>query len=129
MTQKSYQSSCVLRLLVVDDEIELRTLLAMRFEKLGFCVDSAEDGAQAAELIKKINYDFILCDLNLPGEICGQDLFEIVKKENLNSKFIAITGYAQDSSKVQEARSRGIAHVFSKPLQMSALLNLISPSV
>jgi hypothetical protein len=46
----------------------------------------------------------------------------------MSSKFIAITGYAQDSPEVKAARAEGMKYVFSKPLQMKAILSLIQDS-
>lgn len=116
------------RLLVVDDEAELRSLLALKFSKLGFNVDIAASGAEAAELICNSDYEAILCDLNLPEKLKGQDIFQLAKSKCNDSLFIAITGYAPDSPQVKEARAAGIEHIFSKPLQIKAILALLHPS-
>lgn len=116
------------RLLVVDDEVELRTLLAMKFSKSGYDVDVASSGEEAKEFINNESYSAVLCDLNLPTSLKGQDVFRLVIRKNSESKFIAITGYAQDSPEVSAAKAAGIQHIFSKPLRMSAILSLLAAS-
>jgi CheY-like chemotaxis protein len=116
------------KLLIVDDEVELRSLLALKFSKSGFEVDVAANGAEAIRLMNSSNYKAILCDLNLSETIKGGDLHKIARSKNLLSKFIAITGYAQDSPEVRAARAEGMKYVFSKPLQMRAILSIIQDS-
>ena len=55
-------------LLVVDDEPELRGLLAEYFGRHGFAVRMAEDAAQARELIAAARPDLAVLDINMPGE-------------------------------------------------------------
>lgn len=55
-------------LLVVDDEPELRGLLAEYFGRHGFAVRVAEDAAQARELIASAHPDLAVLDINMPGE-------------------------------------------------------------
>ncbi|MFZ9519437.1 MAG: response regulator [Silvanigrellaceae bacterium] len=116
------------RILVIDDEVELRTLLAMKFSKSGFEVDVAASGEEAVEFIQKENYRAILCDLSLPNSLKGHDVYQLVLRKNSKAKFIAITGYAQDSPEVGAAKNAGIEHIFSKPLRMSAILNILNSS-
>ncbi len=116
------------RLLVVDDEYELRNLLALKFVRSGFEVDLAANGSEAVELMNKSDYLAVLCDLNLPENIKGRDLYKLLVNAKKTSKFIAITGYAQDSPEVKAARAEGIKYVFSKPLQMRAILSILSES-
>lgn len=125
MTGTDSQSAVPPRLLVVDDELELRTLLALKFSKSGFSVDVAATGAEAAELLSREKYSAILCDLNLPENMNGCDVYNIAKSHCEDCTFIAITGYAPDSPQVRKARAAGIPHVFSKPLQMKAILQLV----
>jgi two-component system OmpR family response regulator len=55
-------------LLIVDDDTEIRTLLAEQLEKLGYAVATAANGAQMFAILKSGPVDLIILDLNLPGE-------------------------------------------------------------
>jgi DNA-binding response OmpR family regulator len=63
-------------LLVVDDEPEINKLVARIFEKRGYRVTSALDGAEALAAVKRQRPDLIMLDLNLPRidgwEVCRQ---------------------------------------------------------
>jgi len=63
-------------LLVVDDEPEINKLVARIFEKRGYRVNSALDGAEALAAVKRQRPDLIMLDLNLPKvdgwEVCRQ---------------------------------------------------------
>lgn len=63
-------------LLVVDDEPEINKLVARIFEKRGYRVNSALDGAEALASVKRERPDLLILDLNLPKidgwEVCRQ---------------------------------------------------------
>ena len=62
------------RILIVDDDRDIRTLLAEHLEHAGFCTETAADGAQMRARLATRQPDLILLDLNLPGrdglELC-----------------------------------------------------------
>lgn len=64
------------RVLVVDDEADIRELLRYNLEQEGFAVDAVADGETALEMLKKSKVDILLLDLMLPGlpglELCKQ---------------------------------------------------------
>ena len=54
------------RLLVIDDDADICTLLQRFLTKQGYEVDTAQRGASAKELLKDTHYDLVLCDHRLP---------------------------------------------------------------
>ena len=62
------------KILVVDDEMTLRTVLARRLTPHGYHVDVAADGDQAWRMLNQNRYGCILLDLRMPGLAC-QDLY------------------------------------------------------
>lgn len=56
------------RLLVVDDDVDIRTLLAEQLGRAGYQVGTASDGAQMRQVLEREHVDLIVLDLNLPGE-------------------------------------------------------------
>lgn len=63
-----------MRLLLVEDEIDIASALATGLRRQGYAVDSAGDGQQALELANVTDYDLLILDLNLPNmdglEVC-----------------------------------------------------------
>jgi two-component system, OmpR family, response regulator len=56
------------RLLVVDDDVDIRTLLAEQLGRAGYQVSTASDGAQMRQVLQREHVDLIVLDLNLPRE-------------------------------------------------------------
>ncbi|MFZ1617541.1 MAG: response regulator, partial [Flavobacteriales bacterium] len=54
------------RLLVIDDDADICTLLDRYLKKQGYDVDTAQRGSTAKELLKSHRYDLVLCDHRLP---------------------------------------------------------------
>lgn len=114
------------RILIVDDEVELRALLLLKFQKIGYEVELAASGTEAAALLQNSDYSVVLCDLNLPNDPKGSDLHSLSQNKDNKPLFIAITGYTQDSPEVNAARLAGVEHIFSKPLRLRVILDLIA---
>ncbi len=70
-----------LRILVVEDEVDILQALKQGLKKEGYAVDIAEDGEVALELVAVNSYDLILLDINLPY-VNGYDILKIVREKN-----------------------------------------------
>jgi YesN/AraC family two-component response regulator len=68
----------------------------------------------------------VLCDLNLPNDPKGIQLYELINRQEKRPEFIVITGYTQDSPEVRAARSAGIKYIFSKPLNLKSIFTLLA---
>ncbi len=84
------------RILVVDDEADIRELLKYNLEQEGFLVETIEDGEKASAFLKSNRVDLILLDLMLPGfpglELCKQ------MKRNAQTESIPIIMISAKSS-------------------------------
>ncbi len=63
------------RLLIIDDEKNMRHMLSALLKESGYRVDTASDGAVAMDMVDRTIYDFILCDLKMPN-MNGMDFFK-----------------------------------------------------
>lgn len=117
------------RVLIIDDEDELRSLLHLKFTHEGFDVSLAATGEEAKDLLLQSNYSAVLCDLNLPKSPKGRELFQLCTEIVNPPLFIVITGYTLDSPEVAAARQSGLKHIYSKPLRLKNIFQLISDSV
>jgi two-component system response regulator AtoC len=60
------------RLLVIDDEENMRHMLSTVLGKGGYFVDTASDGSEGLKMIDEAHYDYVLCDIKMP-KMSGMD--------------------------------------------------------
>jgi DNA-binding NtrC family response regulator len=101
------------KILLVDDQEELRSLLADSFVARGFDVLQAADGAGLKELFTGTQPDVALLDLKLP-DADGLDLLSTMKRQWAETEVIVLSGYGTLDSAV-EATKRGAFHFQTKP--------------
>ncbi|WP_158736605.1 response regulator transcription factor [Alteribacillus sp. YIM 98480] len=87
------------RLLVVDDEESIITLLSYNLEQSGFQVDTAMDGKEAMEKVKGTAYDLVVLDLMLP-EIDGLEVCRQIRQEKLSIPILMLTAKDDEFDKV-----------------------------
>ncbi|MGE3973537.1 MAG: response regulator [Bdellovibrionales bacterium] len=112
-----------IKILIVDDEADLRKAIVFDFKKRGFVVKEAENGKVAFEIIKNENIDLVLTDVRMPdGD--GVELLENIKARNSDLPVVIfITGFADIT--LEEAYDKGVDAVFAKPFDRKALLNAV----
>lgn len=111
------------KILVVDDEEQIRYLLELFFKGKGFEVSQAGDGAALKTALAGPQPDVVLLDLRL-GDADGLDLLPQVKKSWPETEVIILTGHATIETAV-EATKRGAFHFQEKPFNNEALLGLV----
>lgn len=79
------------KLLIVDDEVSLRSSLSQIFTSFGHSVRSAEDGFSALDQIRNEMPDILLSDLNMPG-MSGFELLSVVRRRFPKIQVIAMSG-------------------------------------
>lgn len=108
------------RLLVVDDEKQIRDLYSQAFTRAGYEVTTAESAEEALEIFKKEQFWVLFLDLNLPG-MNGVDLCREIRKQYPMSIAYAVTGYAS-LFELADCRDAGFEDYFTKPASLSDLL-------
>lgn len=88
-----------MRILVVEDEIDLCDTIAEGLQIDGYAVDTCYDGKEAYELIATEAYDLVVLDLNLPG-MDGIDILTEVRKQNKEVKVLILSARGSVSDKV-----------------------------
>ncbi|MCP5178565.1 MAG: response regulator [Pseudomonadales bacterium] len=107
------------RLLVVDDDPEIRELLEVYLKQQGFDVSVADSGVRMFELLDAGEYDLIVLDLMLPGEH-GLSLAGRVKRE-LNTPIIIVSAQGEDVDRIVGLEV-GADDYVSKPFNPRELL-------
>lgn len=121
---KSDENRHIPQILVVDDELSMRELLELMLEREGYEVTCAESGRKAVSLIKKRNFDLLLCDIRL-GDITGLDVLRAAKKRNQDIVVIMISAYATAETAV-EAMNDGAYDYLPKPFDKDELRQTIA---
>jgi two-component system nitrogen regulation response regulator NtrX len=111
------------RILVVDDDADIRQTLAEILGYDGHVVEVARDGLEAQRLIEKVMFDIVLCDVRMPGKD-GMELLEWAKKTRPDLEFIMLSGHATIDMAV-EATKKGAFDFLEKPLDLPKLEILI----
>ncbi|WP_044247716.1 sigma-54-dependent transcriptional regulator [Chondromyces apiculatus] len=108
------------KILIVDDQRNMRTLLAMLLRGAGYEVDEATDGVEGADLGAKGAYDAVLTDLRM-GSSDGLSVLRAVKEANAMTEVIVMTAYGTIESAV-EAMRLGAFDYIQKPIEEPELL-------
>ena len=111
------------RVLVVDDDESIRTLIQRLLNKHGFMVEVASDGAAALEKISKENYDALVLDLMMP-RIDGFGVIKemIASKPNLVPKTVVATAYPKE---VTNQKLDEVCRVIIKPFDTKELVDAV----
>ena len=111
MTPKSVKS----RLLIIDDEANMRHMLSTVLKKAGYDVETATDGAEGLEMIQQSRYDFILCDIKMP-KMDGMQFLKLSLDRIGDTTIIMISAYGNIDTAI-EAMKSGAYDYISKPFK------------
>jgi DNA-binding NtrC family response regulator len=113
--------------LVVEDESDLRQLIAEYLEKEGLAVAQARDGADALDRLRGFAYDGLVVDLRLP-DMDGMQILEEALARFPGIRAVVITGFGGVTEAVQ-AIKHGAVDFLIKPFQLGQLANVIRASI
>jgi len=107
------------RILVVDDEKNIQTMLKIMLTREGYEVDTASGGLEALDKIRVAFYPLIITDIKMP-DISGLDLLKQAQELSPLSIFILITAFASNETPL-EAMRHGAYDYITKPFQMDEI--------
>jgi DNA-binding NtrC family response regulator len=111
------------RILVAEDEANLRLVLQKELERAGHEVRVAPDGEAALKLLEELNVDVLLTDINMP-RIDGMELLRRVHQRPNPPEVIMLTGHATIETAI-EAMKLGAYDYLSKPYHITELDALV----
>jgi signal transduction histidine kinase/CheY-like chemotaxis protein len=113
------------RVLVADDNRDAAESLAMLLRMDGHEVNVATDGTEAVQLFARMQPDFAILDIGMPG-LNGYEVARRMRKDSKGRplRIIAVTGWGQQTDKAL-AFAAGFDHHFTKPLEPDKLLDLL----
>jgi DNA-binding NtrC family response regulator len=102
-------------ILVVDDELMMRKLLAKILSREGYNVVTAESGTEALETLNNQKVHIVISDMKMP-EMDGFELLRSIKKEHPDTGVIIMTNYG-DTYTVKDALLLGADEYITKPFK------------
>ncbi|GJL78066.1 MAG: hypothetical protein NPINA01_10550 [Nitrospinaceae bacterium] len=115
------------RILVIDDEEDVREVLKLHLEGAGFSVLEAENGEVGIAILRSednmVNVGLILCDIRMP-KVNGVECVEFLKREAPGIPVVMVTGYP-DTEMATAFLKRGVKDYLVKPVEKEKLLNVV----
>lgn len=113
-------------ILLVEDSLEVRRVLAEILRIRGYVVLQAENGAQAISVweTEGPDFDLLLTDIVMPGGISGRELAAHLRKEKPDLKILFMSGYSPDSAGRELHLNEGESFL-QKPFQSNELLSTV----
>lgn len=116
------------KILVVEDDETVRSVLLQRLQAQGFRVTSASHGEEALRLLDKTDFDLVLMDLRLPGMSGWETTKRLREKESAQGRHTLIVGVTASPMLQDHARAKaaGMDDVLVKPIDELALRSILT---
>jgi two-component system nitrogen regulation response regulator NtrX len=113
------------KILIIEDEAAIRRVLKkiISEENDSYEVEEAEDGLAGIEMIKKTDYDLVLCDIKMP-KMDGVEVLEKARKLKPEIPMVMISGHGDLDTAVNTMRLGAFDYI-SKPPDLNRLLNTV----
>ncbi len=108
------------RILIVDDEKDVRTLAMDMLGQLGYSPVEVSSGEEAVRYLQEQKVDLVLLDMIMDPGMDGLDTYQEIIKRNPGQRAVIASGYAENS-RVREALSLGVGEYIRKPYSIEIL--------
>jgi len=111
------------KVLIVDDQFGIRTLLNEVLQKEGYEIFQAANGLQALHIIKKHSPDLVLLDMKIPG-MDGLEILEKLKEIDSEVRVLIMTAYGE-LDMIEKTKKLGALAHFSKPFDIDEVRSAV----
>ena len=115
------------KILIIDDDLDLCTLLGRFLSKNGYDVDMAHSGAKGIAKFLEQKFDMVICDYRL-GDMEGIKVLKELRKENPAIKVLMITGYSDIKTAVEVIKLGAFDYIV-KPLIPDEVLSVLNKAM
>ena len=119
------------RILVIDDEEDVREVLKLHLEGAGYNVLEAENGEDGINILQSednmINVGLVLCDIRMP-KVNGVECVDFLRKEAPGIPVVIVTGYP-DTEMATAFLKKGVKDYLVKPVEKEKLLSVVDKIV
>jgi OmpR family response regulator RpaB len=127
MKNAQLAASTEARILVVDDEEQIRSVLARYLALMGYQVDTASSGEQALGLLRRSAYDVAVLDIRMPG-LDGVEVMDQALKMHPDLCIIFLTGHASLESAIAAVKADAVDYLL-KPVSVRDLASAVAKSL
>ena len=120
-------NNSVVRILIIEDDEEMRALLKDSLLEEGVEADSATNGSEALRKLVKESFDLVITDIRMPG-LTGLDILPVIKRLQPNASVIVITAFGSEEV-YRRSFEKGAAGYLEKPIHMERLKTLVHEMV
>ncbi len=120
----------MIRVLVIDDEPQIRSMLRLMLERDGYEVEEAPDGIEGIRIYRQNPLDLIISDLIMPNQD-GIGMMIELKKEFPDIKIIAMSGGGLNKPEgyLEGAKKLGAKSTLTKPIDRKELLRAVKDTL
>lgn len=115
------------KILIIDDDLDLCTLLGRFLSKNGYDVEMAHSGAKGIAKFNEQRFDMVICDYRL-GDMEGIKVLAALRKENPSIKVLMITGYSDIKTAVEVIKMGAFDYIV-KPLIPDEVLSVLNKAM
>lgn len=119
------------KILVVDDEADVRDVIKLQLEQRGLNVLEAVDGQNAIDILKTgdnmMNVGVILCDIRMP-KVNGVECIQFIRAQAPGIPIVVITGYP-DTELASDLLKKGVKDYLVKPVEKEKLLAVVDAHI
>jgi len=125
MPQLNPQTTKLLNVLIVDDNVDAASAMAMFLEQMGYLVTAVHHPTDAMLAVEEVAFDFFLVDIGLP-DIDGYELVKQLKQKvlNHNAIFAAHTAYGDEAYR-QKSLACGFTYHFVKTSDVVEIMSAL----
>lgn len=119
------------KILIVDDEVDVRDSIKMQLQSQGYNFLEAENGEEAIKTLQSednmVNVGVILCDIRMP-KVNGLECIDFFKKEAPGIPVVVITGFP-DTEMAVSLMKKGCKGYLVKPVEKDKLVSVVKAAV
>jgi len=113
------------KIMIVDDELDIREMLNLMLRKEGFETDTAEDGSEFLNKLDNFDPDIVTLDVMMPG-LTTSEILEKLKEKKSNPKIILLTVVRySDEEKKKRFEMGNVVDYVTKPFDLDQLMDTI----
>jgi two-component system alkaline phosphatase synthesis response regulator PhoP len=112
------------KIMIVDDEQDLREMIELMLHKEGFVTITAENGLDLLNKIDVFEPDIITLDVMMPG-LTTREILDKLKEKKTKPKIILLTVIRYSEEEKQKLYQGGVVDYVTKPFELSTLINTI----